>query len=96
MLLWPHDFAPAGFRSFRLAIPVWLREKLHLKRTLQAEGLFDERHKQALPSLPRRIGVITSPTGAAIRDILHVLRRNIDLQIILRTIRLVFFDRHAY
>lgn len=46
-----------------------------LKRRLDAEGLFDTRHKQPLPRLPRRIGVITSPTGAAIRDILHVLRR---------------------
>jgi exodeoxyribonuclease VII large subunit len=46
-----------------------------LKQKLQAEGLFDPRHKQPLPTLPRRIGVITSPTGAAIRDILHVLRR---------------------
>jgi len=46
-----------------------------LKQQLHAEGLFDERHKQPLPPLPRRIGVITSPTGAAIRDILHILRR---------------------
>ncbi len=46
-----------------------------LKRKLDAEGLFDSRHKQPLPRLPRRIGVITSPTGAAIRDILHVLGR---------------------
>jgi exodeoxyribonuclease VII large subunit len=46
-----------------------------LKQRLLAEGLFDERHKQPLPPLPRRIGVITSPTGAAIRDILHILRR---------------------
>jgi exodeoxyribonuclease VII large subunit len=46
-----------------------------LKQKLSAEGLFDSRHKQPLPPLPRRIGVITSPTGAAIRDILHVLRR---------------------
>jgi exodeoxyribonuclease VII large subunit len=46
-----------------------------LKQRLGAEGLFDERHKQALPRLPRRIGVITSPTGAALRDILHVLGR---------------------
>jgi exodeoxyribonuclease VII large subunit len=46
-----------------------------LKQKLQAEGLFDTRHKQPLPALPRRIGVITSPTGAAIRDILHVLGR---------------------
>ena len=46
-----------------------------LKQKLLAEGLFDARHKQPLPRLPRRVGVITSPTGAAIRDILHVLGR---------------------
>ena len=46
-----------------------------LKQKLAAEGLFDARHKQPLPRLPRRIGVVTSPTGAAIRDILHILRR---------------------
>ncbi len=46
-----------------------------LKLKLQAEGLFDPRHKQAIPPLPRHIGVITSPTGAAIRDILHVTER---------------------
>ena len=46
-----------------------------LKRKLLAEGLFDAGQKQALPTLPRRIGVITSPTGAALRDILHILQR---------------------
>ena len=46
-----------------------------LKRKLAEAGLFDSEHKQPLPSLPRRIGVITSPTGAAIRDILSVLGR---------------------
>ena len=46
-----------------------------LKRKLLAEGLFEAARKQALPTLPRRIGVITSPTGAALRDILHVLQR---------------------
>jgi exodeoxyribonuclease VII large subunit len=46
-----------------------------LKQKLLAEGLFDARHKQPLPALPRRIGVVTSPTGAAIRDVLHILRR---------------------
>jgi len=46
-----------------------------LKRKLADEGLFDEGRKQAVPKLPRRIGVITSPSGAAIRDILTILGR---------------------
>lgn len=46
-----------------------------LKRRLSAQGLFDRERKRALPRLPRRIGVVSSPTGAAIRDILHVLAR---------------------
>ena len=46
-----------------------------LKARLQAEGLFDAARKQTLPMLPRRIGIITSPTGAVIRDILNVTRR---------------------
>ena len=46
-----------------------------LKRKLQSEGLFASEHKQALPEIIRRVGVITSPTGAAIRDILAVLKR---------------------
>ena len=46
-----------------------------LKKMLAAEGLFDEGRKQELPVLPERIGVITSPAGAAIRDIISVLRR---------------------
>lgn len=46
-----------------------------LKARLAAEGLFDGERKRSLPALPRRIGVITSPTGAAVRDVLTVLRR---------------------
>lgn len=46
-----------------------------LKQRLSSEGLFDPAHKKPLPSLPRQIGIMTSPTGAAIRDILHVLKR---------------------
>lgn len=46
-----------------------------LKNRLANEGLFDEARKKALPSIPKHIAVITSPTGAAIRDILHVLDR---------------------
>lgn len=46
-----------------------------LKRKLAAEGLFDESRKRPLPPMPRRIGVITSPSGAAVHDIINVLRR---------------------
>lgn len=46
-----------------------------LKAQLQAEGLFDPALKQDLPAFPHRIGIITSPSGAAIRDVLSVLRR---------------------
>lgn len=45
------------------------------KRRLAAEGLFDDDRKLPIPALPRSVGVVTSPTGAAIRDILNVLRR---------------------
>ena len=46
-----------------------------LKKKLSAEGLFDEAKKKPLPKIPTRIGVITSPTGAAIRDIINILGR---------------------
>jgi len=46
-----------------------------LKQRLHTEGLFDAEHKRALPAWPRCIGVVTSPTGAAIRDVLTVLKR---------------------
>ena len=46
-----------------------------LKRKLQAEGLFELSRKKALPRYPVRIGLVTSPTGAALQDMLHVLRR---------------------
>lgn len=46
-----------------------------LKSKLAAEGLFAVERKRPLPALPRRIGVITSPTGAAVRDVLHILQR---------------------
>ncbi len=53
-----------------------LRQRLEeLKARLDAEGLFDESRKRPLPALPRRIGIVTSPSGAAVRDVLKILRR---------------------
>jgi len=55
-----------------------------LKKKLEAEGLFAPEHKRAIAAFPQRIGVVTSPTGAAIRDILSVLyRRNPHLEVVL-------------
>ncbi|MGH8507702.1 MAG: exodeoxyribonuclease VII large subunit [Gammaproteobacteria bacterium] len=59
---------PAGEGRLRLAFEA-------LKQRLAAEGLFSEAHKIPIPALPSMIGVVTSPTGAAIRDILSVLGR---------------------
>ncbi len=59
-----------------------------LKQKLAAEGLFAAERKRALPRFPQRIGLVTSPTGAAIRDVLHVVRRrNPSLQIVLAPCR---------
>ena len=57
------------------------------KRKLAAEGLFDAAHKKAIPYLPRVIGVITSPTGAVIRDILHRLQDRFPRHVIVWPVR---------
>jgi exodeoxyribonuclease VII large subunit len=55
-----------------------------LKRRLESEGLFAQERKRSLPPCPWRIGLVTSPTGAAIRDVIHVVRRrNPGLEIVL-------------
>lgn len=59
---------PAGIGDLELAFQ-------QLKKKLAAEGLFEQAHKQPIPRFPERIGVITSPTGAAIRDILNITKR---------------------
>lgn len=59
---------PAGVGSLRQAFE-------QLKTRLQTEGLFDSANKKPLPGYPGRIGIISSPSGAAVRDILHVLKR---------------------
>lgn len=62
------DMQPDGVGALQVAFE-------QLKKKLAAEGLFDAERKKPLPPYPTRVGVITSPTGAAVRDILHVLRR---------------------
>lgn len=59
-----------------------------LKEKLRQEGLFDESHKKKIPVFPQRIGIVTSPTGAAIRDILNIINRRFpNVHIIINPVR---------
>ena len=72
---------PSGVGALQLAFE-------QLKKRLAAEGLFDEARKKPLPILPSRIGVVTSPRGAAVRDIIRILRRRFpNLHLIVYPVR---------
>ncbi|GFE58948.1 exodeoxyribonuclease VII large subunit [Geobacter sp. AOG1] len=72
---------PQGLGALQMAF-------IQLKERLAKEGLFAEEHKKPLPRLPRRIGIVTSATGAAIHDMLNVLnRRFANLEILLYPVR---------
>lgn len=66
--LYVDEIQPAGLGEYYVQLE-------RLKERLRAEGLFAEERKRPLPAFPRHIGIVTSPDGAALRDILHVLRR---------------------
>jgi exodeoxyribonuclease VII large subunit len=72
---------PAGVGALQMAFE-------QLKQRLRDEGLFDAEHKVDLPRFPQTVGIVTSPTGAAIRDLVSILRRRWpSLRIILRPVR---------
>jgi len=72
---------PKGVGALQLAFE-------QLKERLFKEGLFDEARKKSIPIVPNRIGIVTSPTGAAIRDMLHVLKRRFsNVEIIINPVK---------
>lgn len=72
---------PAGIGALQTAF-------IQLKDKLAREGLFADTHKRSMPTFPRRLGVITSPTGAAIHDILNILKRRFaSLEILIYPVR---------
>jgi exodeoxyribonuclease VII large subunit len=72
---------PSGIGALQLAFE-------QLKKRLEEEGLFDSARKVSLPMLPRRIGIVTSPGGAAVRDIIRILRRRFpNLHLIVYPVR---------
>jgi exodeoxyribonuclease VII large subunit len=72
---------PKGIGALQLAF-------LQLREKLEKEGLFDPSHKKPIPMVPQKIGIITSPTGAVIQDMLHILNRRFEnLQLLLYPVR---------
>jgi len=72
---------PKGLGALQLAFE-------QLKKKLAAEGLFDPARKRPLPHFPRTIGIVTSPTGAALRDMLHIIGRRFgDLRVLVAPVR---------
>lgn len=69
--LYVEHIEPQGYGALQLAFE-------QLKKKLSAEGLFDDDRKRVLPGLPRRVGIVTSPSGAAIADMLRILERRFD------------------
>src|SRR4030095_8341110 len=71
---------PKGLGALQLAFE-------QLKKKLEAEGLFEAARKRPLPLFPKKIGIVTSPTGAAIRDLIHVLKRRcLNVEILLNPV----------
>ncbi len=70
------DLQPQGVGALQLAFE-------QLKKKLEAEGLFAEERKKQMPALPNRVGIVTSASGAALQDILKVLRRYSNLEIVI-------------
>src|SRR4030043_599458 len=65
------EIEPKGIGALQLAF-------LQLKDRLEKEGLFDGAHKKRIPLIPQTIGIVTSPTGAVIRDMLHIIHRRFE------------------
>ena len=75
------EVEPKGIGAFQLAF-------LQLKDRLEKEGLFDPAHKKPIPMIPQTIGIVTSPTGAVIRDMLHIIHRRFEnIHILLHPVR---------
>lgn len=70
--IYVNDVLPDGAGAANMALK-------QLKRKLAKEGIFDEKHKRPLPVMPKKIGVVTSLTGAAVRDVINVLTRRYPL-----------------